>query len=410
MISRIKDILLDLKGYIKSKWQQYFVASDEVTPSITRKKQLRLGIAILVIFILLCSFIVDLGETKNRIFSVNANEDKTSGSEVSLDISNLAKGTETEKLWANGAQTEIEALKRRQESAESEQKNLKEYIDQTKISREEVERLITEARQEAEIEASKKIEAIVEELRKSEAKVIAGGDRTLSQDAVPKKKVKKFGEYIPAGSYVEAKLISGADAGVGVTAEANPRQVEMRITGDVVSAGYGKNYLRSAKLIGCLLQGTVSGEISSEKAYIRLVVMTCAANNNTVIEIPVKGYVTTLGKAGIRGQVISREGDLVLKSFLSGAIGGLGSGISEYSKPSAVISGGNLFSEKSSVNDISMRSLGQGVRTSSDKLSDYFIKRAEQYQPVISIDGGIDVNVVFQEGFSLRDSDEENKK
>jgi len=138
--------------------------------------------------------------------------------------------------------------------------------------------------------------------------------------------------------------------------------------------------------------------------------MTCAVNSNTVIEIPVKGYVTTLGKAGIRGEIVSREGDLVLKSFLSGAISGFGSGISEYSKPGTIISGGNLFSEKGSIKDITMGGFSQGIRMSSDTLSGYFIKKAEQYQPVIGVEGGIDVNVVFQEGFSLRDSDEENKK
>jgi len=407
MASKVKKVLLHLKEYIKSKWQQYFIARDEVTPGVTRQKQIRLGIVILVIFVLVCSFIVGLSEDKNKLFATNPEKQKVQ--EISVDISNLAKGTENEKLWVSGAQTDLEALRRKQENTESEQKNFKEYVDQTKMSKDEVMKLIAEARQEVELEASKKLEAILEEVRKGEAKA-TGEERALAHDVMAQKKVKKFGEYIPAGSYVEAKLISGADAGVGVSAEANPRQVEMRVTGEVISAGYGKNYLRSPKLIGCLVQGTVSGEISSEKAYIRLVVMTCATNNNTVIEIPVKGYVTTLGKVGIRGEVVSREGDLVLKSFLSGAIGGFGSGISEYSKPSAVISGGNLFSAKGSIKDIATSSFGQGMGTSSDKLSDYFIKRAEQYQPVISIDGGIDVNVVFQEGFSLRDSDAENKK
>lgn len=405
-MGKIQASFKKIKNYFYSKWQQYFVASGETKPEVVRSKQVRLGILVGILFVVGSSFIFDLGEGKYKpIFKGSGGEDKAT--EVQVNISGLAKGTENEKLWVNGAQTDIDALKRQQENNAVERQALKEHVEQTKISRDEVEKLIQEVRQQVEQEANKKIEAIISEIQQQEGK--GGISRKLEQEVNPQTKTKKFGDYIPAGSYVEAKLIAGADAGVGVSAESNPRPVELRITGDVISAGLGKNYLRSNKLIGCLLQGTVAGEISSEKAYIKLLVMTCAVKNNTILEIPVKGYVTTKGKVGVRGEVISREGDLVLKSFLSGAIGGIGSGVAQHSSPTGVISGGNLFTQKESVKDIALSGFGRGVGTSSDKLSDYFIKRAEQYQPVISIDGGIDVNIVFQEGFSLRDEDHEKK-
>jgi conjugal transfer pilus assembly protein TraB len=149
------------------------------------------------------------------------------------------------------------------------------------------------------------------------------------------------------------------------------------------------------------------GDLSSEKAYLKPVVMTCADSPHTVIEIPVKGYVTSNGKVGIRGEIVSREGDLVTKSFLAGIIGGVGSGASQFYEPGYALSGG--FAVKQSGADAAKNILGSGVgkgiNESSSRLSDYLMKRAEQYQPVISIDEGVTVNLVFQEGFSMKEED-----
>ena len=45
--------------------------------------------------------------------------------------------------------------------------------------------------------------------------------------------------------------------------------------------------------------------------------------------------------------------------------------------------------------------MGQGISGASDRLSNYLINRAEQYQPIVSIPSGIEVEVVFVEGFHL---------
>ena len=183
----------------------------------------------------------------------------------------------------------------------------------------------------------------------------------------------------------------------------------MRVTGTVTSAGFGVDNLKSDVLIGCIIQGQAVGDISSEKAYVKPTVMTCAKKPNTVIEIPVKGYIISQGKSGIRGKVISREGDLVLKSFLSGVISGLGGGVSQSMRPKYEMTSGSLVGEKQSLKDILSGGMASGVGSSSDRLSDYFIKKAEQYQPVISIDEGTIVDIVFQEGFSMEEVKNEKK-
>jgi conjugal transfer pilus assembly protein TraB len=43
-----------------------------------------------------------------------------------------------------------------------------------------------------------------------------------------------------------------------------------------------------------------------------------------------------------------------------------------------------------------------GVKEAASTLSEYYISRAEQYQPVISLYGGTKVELVFMEGISLK--------
>ena len=50
--------------------------------------------------------------------------------------------------------------------------------------------------------------------------------------------------------------------------------------------------------------------------------------------------------------------------------------------------------------------IGGGASKAAQTLSDYYIKRAEQYHPVIPIGAGNEVTVVFQDGFQLKTIEE----
>ncbi len=49
-----------------------------------------------------------------------------------------------------------------------------------------------------------------------------------------------------------------------------------------------------------------------------------------------------------------------------------------------------------------LRALGGGAAESGKDVSKYLIERAEQYQPVIEMPTGIDVEIVFLEGVYVR--------
>lgn len=210
----------------------------------------------------------------------------------------------------------------------------------------------------------------------------------------------KTSEYVPAGAYAQAVIISGVDASVGAAAQSDPRPVLLRIKGPAVSSIYDGNS-QETDLKGCLITGAASGDLSSEKVYVKLVNMTCSKSEDLVYETAIKGYVAGQGKSGVRGNVISRAGDIVTKSFLAGLIGGLGQGLSAKVAPPLNFSNGLTTQGVMTTEDVAKKGLGQGISSSGDRLANYFITRAEQYQPVVSIPSGIDVEVVFVEGFHL---------
>ena len=206
-------------------------------------------------------------------------------------------------------------------------------------------------------------------------------------------------DYVPAGSYAEAVVLAGADTSASVQAQGDPRPVLIRLTSPAYGAAVDGVASRS-EIEGCTVTGAAYGDLSSEKVYVRLQTMACAGDApGTVIETPVSGFVAGAGKAGIRGPVVSREGALVQRAFLSGLFSGFGQGANQAFRPQAVLAGGGTATfENTGLDDIGRAGLGAGAGTAGEQISDYLIRRAEQYQPVIQLASGTPVTVVFLEG------------
>jgi conjugal transfer pilus assembly protein TraB len=222
-------------------------------------------------------------------------------------------------------------------------------------------------------------------------------DRPVAEDD-SEVTVYTLGDYVPAGSYMRAVVLSGADAATNVGSREDPIPVLFRITGPAVTAGYAARGGASVDLTGCTVIGSATGDLSSERVKVRLISMTCLNYNGTVLEVPVEGYMAGDGKAGVRGAVVSREGDLVRNAAIAGALEGLGSGIS--AAGSAVL-GTDRNNAGQVLNATGAGMIGGGLGEAASALSAYYIDRAEQYQPVVSLYGGTRVELVFIRGVRL---------
>lgn len=206
--------------------------------------------------------------------------------------------------------------------------------------------------------------------------------------------------YLPPNSYAPAKVLMGVDASTAVSAQSDPLPVLFRITGPAVSVLSGGRPLET-DLTGCLVNGSATGDLSSEKVQIKLHVLTCEQDGQRVSVADVQGVVAYGNKAGVRGRVVSREGDLVTKAFLAGIAGGAGRGLSA-NVDRTFTQVGIGETDPLSAGQIASGSFGQGLATASDRVSEYLIERAEQYQPIIEMPAGVDVTLVFIDGARIR--------
>ena len=198
--------------------------------------------------------------------------------------------------------------------------------------------------------------------------------------------------YIPSGSFAKAKVIEGADTNASVTGNSNPSPMQFRLTGKLIMPN-DEVY----DLSGCMVTAGGYGDISSERALVRTDRLSCKLFGHT-IDMPFKGHVNFMGKNGIKGEPVIRNGKLVGYAFAGGFIDALGSGISQIGSTSVGIGASNT----TTFGDVARGGLGGGVQQSGKMVSEYLIKRAEQYHAVIPVGANVEVTVVFQEGFQLK--------
>lgn len=209
--------------------------------------------------------------------------------------------------------------------------------------------------------------------------------------------IKNLENYVPAGSYAPAIVLSGVDASTGVVSRDNPVPVLFRITAPAVTAGYSATSGQKIDLTGCTVTGSATGDLSAERVYVRLIQMSCIGTQNSIIETDIAGYMVGSGKAGVRGEVVSREGSLVTNAAIAGTLQGLAGAVSSLQNSENDAEGGAAGIAK----QLGIGSMAGGAESAAGTLAEYYIRRAEQYQPVVSLYGGTKVELVFMEGVEL---------
>ncbi|WP_025123681.1 MULTISPECIES: F-type conjugal transfer pilus assembly protein TraB [unclassified Serratia (in: enterobacteria)] len=202
--------------------------------------------------------------------------------------------------------------------------------------------------------------------------------------------------YIPSGSFAKSMLIEGADANASVTGNESTVPMQVRLTGRVEMPN-SKTY----DLTGCFVGLEAWGDVSSERAIVRTRNISCLKHGVT-IDQPIAGHVSFMGKNGIKGEVVMRNGKILGWAWGAGFVDGIGQGAQTASQPAV----GLGATASIGAADVLKMGIGGGASKAAQTLGDYYIKRAEQYHPVIPIGAGNEVTVVFQDGFQLKTIEE----
>ena len=220
------------------------------------------------------------------------------------------------------------------------------------------------------------------------------GPADQAKGAVPPARDSR--RYIPSGAFARAVLLGGIDAPTGGMSQRNPQPVLLRLMDNAVLP----NFFRS-RIKECFVVGAGYGDISSERAYIRTEALSCVMRDGTALDVPVKGYVTGEdGKAGMRGRLVSKQGQILANALMAGVASGIGHAFQQSATTVSISPLGSTSTVDSK--EQLQAGMGMGVGRALDRLAQYYISLAEKVFPVIEVDAGRRVDVVLTQGVALQ--------
>jgi conjugal transfer pilus assembly protein TraB len=202
--------------------------------------------------------------------------------------------------------------------------------------------------------------------------------------------------YLPV-SFTRGILLGGLDAPTGGQAQSNPHPVLVRLEDNAVLPNRFRSNVKE-----CLVIAAGYGDISSERAYLRTESLSCVRHDGTTIEAKIQGSVYGEdGKVGMRGRLVTKQGQMLANALSAGIISGIGQGFSQAGSSVTSSTFGTISTTSGSTREQVERGIGGGIGHALDRLSQYYIKLAEQTFPVIEIDAGREVDVVITKGVRI---------
>jgi len=198
--------------------------------------------------------------------------------------------------------------------------------------------------------------------------------------------------YLPSTAFMRAVLLSGLDAPTGGQAQNNPHPVLLR----VLDHAQLPNRFRS-ELKDCFILGSGYGDLSAERAYVRTESLACIREGGEALDTPLKGVIVGPdGKAGVRGRLVSKTGQVLANALVAGLVSGLGTALTS----GAIVQSVSPLGATQTVDPSKalQAGIGQGLARGLDRLVQYYISLADKIYPVVEIDAGQIVDVVVTRG------------
>jgi conjugal transfer pilus assembly protein TraB len=211
--------------------------------------------------------------------------------------------------------------------------------------------------------------------------------------------VKDLNTFLPV-SFTRGILLGGVDAPTGGQSQSNPHPILIRLSDN----SFLPNRFR-AEYRECFVIAAAYGDISSERAYGRTESLSCIREDGTALEVKIQGSIYGEdGKVGMRGRLVTKQGQMLANALMAGIVGGIGQGISQANTTTFTSALGSVNTQSGT--EALRAGVGSGVGKALDRLSQYYIKLAEQTFPVIEIDAGREIDVVITKGVRVDGSDE----
>ncbi|MCR6591882.1 sex pilus assembly protein [Campylobacter insulaenigrae] len=221
----------------------------------------------------------------------------------------------------------------------------------------------------------------------------------------PEKELVKH--ILPTGTIIKAILLSGMDAPTMAQAKTSPLPVLMKVS-DLSILPNRWTY----NINECFLMGEGYGDLTSERAYIRINNISCITNKGEHIDMLMKGVATGEdGKLGLKGEVVTKQGALLARTLVAGFLEGVGE---SFAKQNEIVTqgwGGTVTTNNTvSPSESIQAGAFQGLSKSAEKLADFYLKMADQVTPVIEISAGREVDVITTATTDLKTIEQQYKE
>lgn len=209
---------------------------------------------------------------------------------------------------------------------------------------------------------------------------------------------KKESAYLPAGSNFEGVLLNGMDAPTSGAAKQNPVPALVRLDTDAILPSRHRYDVRE-----CFTIVSGFGVMSTERAQLQTVTISCVKTDGTVIESKLDGYVVGEdGKVGLRGRLVTKQGQLLAKSFATGVFAGIGQALAPMAVPQLnVAPGGTAQYQAPNMSQVATSATAQGLQNTAKSISAFYLDMAKEMFPVIEIDAMRRVTIVLVKGVEL---------
>ncbi|EWY36153.1 conjugal transfer protein TraB [Skermanella stibiiresistens SB22] len=203
---------------------------------------------------------------------------------------------------------------------------------------------------------------------------------------------------IPSGAILSGTLITGLDAPTGQGARQEPFPILLRVKREALMPNRFRADIRE-----CFLLMSGYGELSSERAIMRGETVSCVRADGVPAEAEFRAYaVGEDGKAGIRGRLVSKQGQMIGNALMAGFADGIGKAFDVKPVPVISTSAGRSGQYQDNFSTDSFRSAGvSGVSSALDRIATWYLKQADEVFPVIEVDAGRQVDVVLTGAMKL---------